>query len=384
MPILEESISRWTKEGVVDLATAERIRLYEKNREQPSGLRWQVWLALAFGGVLVAAGVSLFVAAHWDELSPASRFVTVMAILAVLHGAAIVVRERFEGLATALHGIGTVGAGAAIALVGQIFNIQEHWPAGILLWALCGIAGWALLGDQVQQTIAMLLIPAWILSEWWARTDGYRGAELYGMRMLAMFAVVYLTAFVGSRRKLVSGVVFAAAAIALLGGAAGLSAQGLWSEWQSKAQMPMLTAALGWAWIAAVPLLAAWWFKRSSVVPVAVVLVTCIVLPHLHQVVEPTRRYGSAYLEPSVGAYLWVGLLAAFCAWWGLRERSRALINYGIGTFALTVLWFYFSSVMDKLGRSFSLIMLGLLFLGGGWLLEKMRRKLVAQVKEAA
>ena len=74
--------------------------------------------------------------------------------------------------------------------------------------------------------------------------------------------------------------------------------------------------------------------------------------------------------------------LACFLAWWGVRERSRALINYGVVVFALTVLWFYSSNIMDKLNRSLSLILLGVLFLGGGWLLEKLRRHMVGQVKK--
>jgi hypothetical protein len=45
--------------------------------------------------------------------------------------------------------------------------------------------------------------------------------------------------------------------------------------------------------------------------------------------------------------------------------------------FAMTVVWFYFSNVMDKLGRSLGLIVLGVLFLAGGWALEVTRRKLV-------
>jgi len=57
------------------------------------------------------------------------------------------------------------------------------------------------------------------------------------------------------------------------------------------------------------------------------------------------------------------------------------MINYGVVCFALSVLWFYFSSVMGKLGRSFSLMLLGVLFLGGGWLLEKTRRKLVQHIE---
>jgi hypothetical protein len=48
------------------------------------------------------------------------------------------------------------------------------------------------------------------------------------------------------------------------------------------------------------------------------------------------------------------------------------------------VIAFYFSEVMDKLGRSASLVGLGLLFLAGGWALERLRRQLVLQARGAA
>lgn len=66
---------------------------------------------------------------------------------------------------------------------------------------------------------------------------------------------------------------------------------------------------------------------------------------------------------------------------WGIRDGRSERVNLGIAGFAITVLTFYFSSVMDKLGRSVSLMGLGLLFLGGGWLLEKTRRRLIAQLR---
>ena len=75
----------------------------------------------------------------------------------------------------------------------------------------------------------------------------------------------------------------------------------------------------------------------------------------------------------SLGA---IGLIA-----WGLKEASKERINLGVAGFALTVFVFYFSNVMDKLGRSASLIGLGVLFLLGGWALEKVRRRLVARLE---
>jgi len=61
---------------------------------------------------------------------------------------------------------------------------------------------------------------------------------------------------------------------------------------------------------------------------------------------------------------------------------SRALVNFGIVGFAISVIWFYFSDVFDKVGRSLGLMGLGILFLAGGWFLEKTRRHLIAQMLE--
>ena len=379
----EDAIHRWTAAGLIDAATAERILQFENEREQPSGLRWQVMLALIFGAILLAAGIALFVAAHWDQLAPLSRFVVVMGTLIVIHLLAMIVRERFHWLAIVLHGVGTLAAGAAIALVGQIFNIREHWPAGILLWALCALAGWALLGDQMQQTIALLLLPAWIVCEWIARTDGYRGSELMTIRMIAVIAAVYLTAFLGSQRKLVGGILFAAGAIALTVIAVGLLDFVYWHDWATTPAPPIRLTV--WAWgVIAVAFLLAWRLKPAALVPAAVVLMVAMLLPHCYRAVEGSwfiRDFGNT--KPMLVAFFVVAATACFFSWWGVRERSKSLINYGVVAFALTVLWFYFSNIMDKLDRSLSLIVLGVLFLGGGWALEKLRRRMVGQVKEA-
>lgn len=379
---LEEALQRWTDAALIDGQTAERIRRFEGESEQPSGLRWQVMLALVFGAILLAAGIALFVAAHWDQLSPLWRFVVVMSTLVVIHLLAMLGRERFPWLALVLHGVGTLAAGAAIALVGQIFNIQEHWPGGILLWALCALAGWWLLQDEVQETIALLLLPAWIVCEWIARTDGYRGSELMSIRMIAVIAAVYLTAFLTSERKLVSGILFATGAIVLTVTAVGLLDFMYWHDW-SAPPPPVALTIFGWGVIVAA-LLLAWRLKPAALVLAVVVLLVVMVLPHCFSTTEHWYTGSSWHRnDPTFVAYLIVAATACFFSWWGVREKSKALINYGVVAFALTVLWFYFSNIMDKLDRSLSLILLGVLFLGGGWALEKLRRRMVGQVKEA-
>jgi hypothetical protein len=66
---------------------------------------------------------------------------------------------------------------------------------------------------------------------------------------------------------------------------------------------------------------------------------------------------------------------------WGVYEFRPERINLGMSGFALTILFFYFSSVMGKLGRSASLISLGALSMVGGWYWERVRRGLVARTR---
>ncbi len=376
----EEQLSRWTQAALIDQATADRIRQYELSQRKPSGARWQVTLALAFGAILLAAGVALFVAAHWDALSPTSRFSIVISLVVGFHLAADLVRAKFNGLAVALHGVGTLAAGAAVFLVGQIFNIEEHWPAGILLWLLCALAGWWLLRDQVQETISLLLLPAWILCEWGVRTDGYAWSDVYLGRMLAVIAALYLTAFLNSKKRLVDGLCIAVGTIAMVIAVVVLADRGSFGVGGS---LPMKFRVAAWLVILAVFVVAAI-FHRASLLPVAATLAWSLVLPFArHWTTEGTGKYAYTYQEPTLLVYALTAALAAFFAWYGVNQRSRVLINLGSVAFAATVLWFYFSSVMDKLGRSFSLIGLGILFLAGGWLLERLRRRLVLIIGDA-
>src|ERR1700679_2559178 len=163
MQTFERYLIRWRSAGLIDEATESSIRKYESAEAQLSGRRWQVILALLMGGILLGAGVLLFVAAHWDDVSPGWRLALVLSMIALFHMAGVVAQERFTGFATTMHALGTVATGAAIALVGQIFNMQEHWPAAVMLWAMSALAGWWLLGDQFQQTLALLLVPAWLI-----------------------------------------------------------------------------------------------------------------------------------------------------------------------------------------------------------------------------
>src|SRR6266566_8131864 len=124
----QSALDRWSSAGLVDSTTAARIREFEGSQEEPKHLRWPILIAISFGALMLAAGVLLFVSAHWDDLSPAQRFSLVLAMVAIFHVAGAIFSDRFSALSTALHAVGTASLGAGVFLSGQIFNLQEHWP----------------------------------------------------------------------------------------------------------------------------------------------------------------------------------------------------------------------------------------------------------------
>ncbi len=363
MPRWESLLDRWVEAGLIDNATADRIRVFEESRAQPQRLRWPILLALSLGGLLLAAGTLLFVAAHWDGLSPASRFALVLLLVAVFHVAAAIASERWRALAITFHAAGTVALGAGIFLAGQIFHLQEHWPGGVMLWAVGAWVAWGLLRDWNQACLAALLTPAWLAGEWIVRTESFRGSPQVLAQGLLLLAFVYLTALAPDRSSTVRR------ALTWIGGLALIPATVLVivvAREVSGAALPTHLELLGWLCALGLPLLLAYLLRGLAAWINLIATLWVVVL-------------GS--LRVGVTLYLWcaagsIGLIA-----WGLVESRRERINLGVAGFALTVLFFYFSSVMDKLDRAASLISLGVLFIGGGWILERARRRLVARLE---
>ncbi len=387
MADIDGLLNRWKSAGVLEGDTAERIRAWESSQKRPSGLNWQGTVALILGGILLATGVVLFVSAHWDDLSPGIRFALVVAMVAVFHLGGAVAREKYIGLSTALHAIGTVATGAAIALVGQIFNIEEHWPAAILLWAIAALAGWALLHDEAQQTLALLLVPAWIFCELEFSTERHIGQGAYLGRFLFVWAIFYFTMFLGSRRKVVQGILFAAAAVAVVVGTVMMTSG--WASW-SASQTAIPFGMRFWAWtaIAAVPLAIAAFRRHWGLIPPASAVAVAVALPWCQHVWIQHYEFGNGRnrsftrSDPNLLAHLLIAAFAVFIIFWGVRQMSRALVNLGVVYFAMAVTWFYFSNIFDKVGRSLGLIGLGILFLAGGWALERARRGLLAHMSQ--
>ena len=120
-------------------------------------MAWQGRVALILGGILLASGVILFVSSHWDQLGPGMRYALVMVMVTIFHLGGAITREKYPATSSTFHAVGTVSTGAAIALIGQIFNIQEHWPAAVLLWAIAALFGWMLVAAPAVMLLWLML-----------------------------------------------------------------------------------------------------------------------------------------------------------------------------------------------------------------------------------
>ncbi|MCP9785998.1 DUF2157 domain-containing protein [Cyanobium sp. N5-Cardenillas] len=375
----ESRLERWRQAGLIDPAGAEAIRAWERAQPGRRRLRVPVLVAIALGGVLVAAGLLLFVSTHWEALAPSQGFALLLALVVGLHGGAAAVEERFPPLAVSLHGVGTVTLGAGLFLAGQLFHLKAHWPLGLLLWAIGAGLGWVLLRQWPQLALLALLGPAWLLSEWQRAVDAatealQRGsgdptAVLAPAAGLVLLSLCYLAAPAGA------GPAPAARRVLLwLGGLGLLPAGLLWqlfTHWApATAPLPLALAFCGWAVALGAPLLLGLRLRGRRAWPLAVAI---------GWLLPGVALAWSTQQDAGVFTHLWWAVGGLLLVAWGVMEGRSERVNLGAALIAIDVLAFYVSQVMDSLGRSASLIGLGVLFLGGGWGLELLRRQLVAR-----
>jgi uncharacterized membrane protein len=363
----ETWLARWTDVGLIDAQTAARVRTYEATHADSDRLRWPIKLALFFGALTLAAGMLLFVAAHWDDLSPSLRFGLVVFLVTAFHVGGALTEGRFPAMALSLHAIGTVALGAGIFLAGQIFNLAEHWPGGLMLWALGASLAWAVLKAWPQAGLTAIIVPAWLTGEWMVaieRQDSHR-ADLVIPAGILLLTLTYFTS--GSQKHDVRRTLVWIGGIALLP-----AALALWFVADSTyagAQTSDSLLTFGWTCAIGIPLALAFVLRRKAAWPHVLAALWVIAAVNL-------RPIGG-----ELSLYVWWAVGATALAAWGVADARSERVNVATALFAATVFAFYFSEVMDKIGRSASLMGLGVLFLGGGWAIEQTRRRLVSRAR---
>ena len=211
-PISRAALDHWAGDGT--LSPAAYTRALVLSGMHPDGAAWAKFLdrlLVAFGALLLGAGVVFLVAYNWDLLGRFAKFALIDALIVAAVAVTLWLGLASMGGKAALW-IATVAVGALLALVGQTyqtgadtFELFLVWAALTLPWTIAGRSapGWGLLlvllNLATAQYVGDVLRPfGWIFgfddttlwaALWALNAVATLAAELWGHRALTWGSV---------------------------------------------------------------------------------------------------------------------------------------------------------------------------------------------------
>lgn len=160
---LDADLTRWVAEGLLSPESASALR---NSVPRDGGARIPALLGL-FGGLLIAASVSAFVAANWELIPRLTKLVfIILALLGVIGIGARLERSGARGGAEAAYTCAVLVFGAGVALVGQMYHLPSDWPGGALLVGFGALVAAILLRSSGALVIAIAALCAWTVGRW--------------------------------------------------------------------------------------------------------------------------------------------------------------------------------------------------------------------------
>ena len=416
--LLQAETARWVEQGMInDVQRASILALYpggSSNRDRT------ILIFTILGSLLVGAGVILFLAANWKAIPATVKLATVIGAVVASYGAGYHLQFRrgdYPWLGQSLILLGGLLYGAGIWLVAQIFHLSSHWPVGFLLWGAGLLPVVYAVGSIPVLYLSTAMLLVWNMGEQTstlsynvlfpllalgmvaplARRAGSALAEagvLGGLFFwLAAGSLMHATLPSGAEPGIVArlmmlyGAGLMLVSLARLGDTrAYLGVGGLLTLIGSyiltfrfgflhELPMPALTqgglfqvGAVG-GLLAAVAGLSWWYWQRGDgyarmALPAALVPVAAALSVHLLDTVPRMIAFNLV---------LFGGTVALIVL--GVRQRSQLVVNLGLSAFLVHVLTRYFDLFFSAMNKSLFFVLGGVLLLGGGWLLERNRRR---------
>ena len=374
---LSDQLRRWLQAELIDADVAEAIQRWEDSQLKQSKhssvrhLAVPIRLSILLGSLLLAAGLLLFVSAHWDQMPPLWRVSLLLFIVIALHAGGAWFKERFQLMALGLHAVGTVAFGAGVFLCAQIFHLDVLWSFrwGLLLWSFGAAAGWMLLRQWPQLALLSLLLPGWITAMIMVELDRFVSSEQdWPVVSIAAGALLTsLTYFTAPDRTPLTP---ARSVLMWMGGLALVPAAVTWAVVATGLDLPALgqplwLSLLVWVVTLGGPVILGWWLRPHRFWPLALAAIWMVL-----DLVIQVQGF-------SVLSFAWWGVGSVGLMVWGSTEARAERVNLGTVLLATTLIGFYFTEVISRFDRSLTLLGLGLFFLVGGWGLNRLRQALL-------
>lgn len=437
---LAGEVSRWVDEGLIDAdrgqAICTRYEMEDGARTEPDQGRLITVLAL-LGSLMLGTGGILFVASNWDAMTAATKVVLVIGALASSAGGGYWLRYgggTLPRIGAALLFLSALFYGAGIWLMAQTFHVQSHFPNGFLAWGVGVLAmAWAVesvpllalatvltaawtAAEQVGGEVRVMNLPYWLLALGGIAPLVYRLRSAFSLNLLLMATLTWIGCVLPewAFRHEEIAVRWGSAFVILVGLAffsigAMHPAKGPLLSFRGHHRRFGAVLAMGMAYLLTFVRDFSnyrYYYHSQHQLPSGWAVALWLAVPAvigcgLSLVYEPTAQRRLAVLGIALSAVglgfvaergetirlganvLLFAMIVGFI-WIGYQERTRALFNAALGFFALDLVTRYFDWFYEMMPRSLFFMGGGVALLVGGALLEKSRRKVLADWTEVS
>lgn len=402
---LERFLAEARRAGALDEGTAQGLEAFARGGYRPRSASLRLASALGWlGGLAIALGVILLVAANWEEVPRGVKIAGMLALLCGSHALGFRLARAAPRTAQVLHFLGGCLLLAGIGLIGQVYQHDLEPAEAMLLW-LAGVAPLALLLDS-----GPLALLAAIASLAWAHLQGAESGSALAMREAASahlclevgagIAFAGLGALLRARLPGVARLLRAAGAGLLL---ATLFAFGFYRHFAGAESGPGSPALpLGALAAGAIGLVlgsgALCQDAPALRARLIVLLVLAVALGGTALAADSgwigrgpawgivrfgaEVRYDAIEWVVSIGAWcLWFAL-ALWCVAFGVRTRRNAWVNAGVLAFALGIVTNFLDVIGTLAGTGLVYVLGGAVLLATAWASERWRRRLGARMEE--
>lgn len=181
---LAEQLPQWEREGIVTADAARLLR--ERYAVEPRGGLAQMIVG-AVGALLLGTGLIAVLASNWDDFPRWVRLGLALGPLAASQAVSVWVLGRGAAakpwVRESAAFVQTLAAGAAMALVSQIYNMPGAWSDLVFWWCVVAVPlAWVLRSDAVA--IAYLVgIAVWTVAQAEARGNWFAAADVADVRI---------------------------------------------------------------------------------------------------------------------------------------------------------------------------------------------------------
>lgn len=344
------------------------------------------------GAVLIAAGVTLLIASHWDDIPRGVKVAAGLALMLGAHGAGWWLREvngKYRKTGEALQFVGSALFLANIALIGQIYHLESRPPNAFLLW-LAGIAAlpW-LLRSKAQFVLLLAALAIWFGCEINQRDSLIYFSEEAQVLAYALLGLNFVGAGYCLRRTAFAGFAPVAERVGTLGllvfvypltwaGFLGWHRdQTDMCRWLLPSMAALAVVSTGAGIRNFSEMTRQWRITWAVALAVVAGLLCAAFYAPREQHWFWSDRFDAVNAVASVALFVFCLLQIQV----GLQERSRFAVNLGVAFIGLDIISTYFGlfGTMARTGLMF--VISGVFLILFGVYLEKKRRKFMRQIK---